>query len=40
MRTNLGGDRVATGMFRAMMDVRIVNDGPVTLMVDTPPGAP
>ena len=35
MRANLGGDRVATGMFRAMMDVRIVNDGPVTIIIES-----
>jgi D-aminoacyl-tRNA deacylase len=26
----------ATGVFRAMMDVELVNDGPVTLILDTP----
>jgi D-aminoacyl-tRNA deacylase len=33
----LGGDtdRVATGSFGAMMDVALVNDGPVTLMLDS-----
>ena len=28
------GIRVATGRFRAMMQVHLVNDGPVTLIVD------
>ena len=28
------GARVATGRFRAQMEVRLVNDGPVTLMVE------
>ena len=31
----LGPDRVATGVFRAMMDVELVNDGPVTVMVES-----
>jgi D-tyrosyl-tRNA(Tyr) deacylase len=29
------GARVETGIFQAMMDVELVNDGPVTLLVDT-----
>ena len=29
------GINVATGRFRAMMQVSLVNDGPVTLLVDT-----
>lgn len=29
------GLRVETGVFQAMMDVELVNDGPVTLLVDT-----
>ncbi len=32
----LGAD-VATGRFRADMDVELVNDGPVTLLVEVPP---
>ncbi|KAI3649751.1 hypothetical protein MP228_005383 [Amoeboaphelidium protococcarum] len=28
-------DRVQTGKFGAMMDVQILNDGPVTLIIDT-----
>jgi D-tyrosyl-tRNA(Tyr) deacylase len=31
------GVRVERGVFRAHMRVELVNDGPVTLMVDTPP---
>jgi len=27
---------VATGVFQAMMQVHLVNDGPVTLVVETP----
>lgn len=30
------GVRVATGVFRAHMRVELVNDGPVTLILDTP----
>ncbi|MFQ5724273.1 MAG: D-aminoacyl-tRNA deacylase, partial [Terriglobia bacterium] len=29
------GLRVETGVFQAMMDVELVNSGPVTLLVDT-----
>lgn len=28
-------DRVATGRFQTMMDVELVNDGPVTLLIDS-----
>jgi len=31
----LGSDRVATGRFRAMMDVELTNEGPVTIWLDT-----
>lgn len=31
----LGVRHVATGRFRAMMDVELVNDGPVTLLLDS-----
>ena len=31
------GIPVATGTFRAMMEVELVNDGPVTLLLDPPP---
>jgi D-tyrosyl-tRNA(Tyr) deacylase len=30
-----GVDRVGTGVFRAMMDVELVNDGPVTILLDS-----
>ena len=33
--TLLGDEKVATGVFRAMMDVELVNDGPVTVMVES-----
>lgn len=32
---NIGKENVATGVFRAMMVVEIINDGPVTLMVES-----
>ncbi len=30
---------VASGTFRAMMDVALINDGPVTILLDPPSGA-
>jgi len=30
------GGQVQTGRFRAMMDVSLINDGPVTLIIDSP----
>ena len=38
MRLSLGDERIATGVFRAMMDVELVNDGPVTVMVESKTG--
>jgi D-tyrosyl-tRNA(Tyr) deacylase len=35
LRKLLGEQRVRTGIFRAMMDVELINDGPVTLIVDS-----
>ncbi len=35
MRDLLGEDRVATGVFGAEMRVRLVNDGPVTIPIDS-----
>ena len=32
------GIRVATGQFQAMMDVALVNDGPVTILIDSKKG--
>ena len=32
---NLGIKKVATGKFAAMMDVHLINNGPVTIIVDT-----
>lgn len=31
----LGDEKVRTGVFRAMMDVALVNDGPVTVIVES-----
>jgi D-tyrosyl-tRNA(Tyr) deacylase len=36
MRELFGKERVMTGVFRAMMEVTIVNDGPVTILIDHP----
>ncbi|HUL43797.1 MAG TPA: D-aminoacyl-tRNA deacylase [Bacteroidota bacterium] len=33
--TELGTERVATGVFRAMMDVHLINDGPVTIIIES-----
>lgn len=35
MRFNLGAEKVKTGVFQAMMSVKIINDGPVTLIVES-----
>lgn len=35
MRSRLGQERVRTGVFRAMMDVHLVNDGPVTILIES-----
>ncbi len=35
MKRLLGNENVAAGAFRAMMDVELVNDGPVTIMVQS-----
>jgi len=35
MRSTLGRDRVVTGVFRAMMEVSILNDGPVTILIES-----
>jgi len=32
------GLEVASGVFRAMMEVELINDGPVTILLDPPPG--
>lgn len=35
MKQNLGNEKVKTGIFGAMMEVRIFNDGPVTIIIDS-----
>ncbi len=35
LRTHLGESKVCAGVFRAMMDVGLINDGPVTLMIES-----
>ncbi len=35
MKINLGGDKVKCGIFGAMMDVEILNEGPVTILVES-----
>lgn len=39
LRAQLGDPRVATGRFGEHMDVRLLNDGPVTLILETPSAA-
>jgi D-tyrosyl-tRNA(Tyr) deacylase len=36
LRRALGTEKVRTGVFRAMMKVSLVNDGPVTIILDSP----
>ncbi|CAK7226036.1 D-tyrosyl-tRNA(Tyr) deacylase [Sporothrix eucalyptigena] len=40
VRDNYAADRVKDGVFRAMMEVALVNDGPVTLEVKSPAKQP
>ena len=35
MLTKLLGKNIATGEFGAMMDIELINDGPVTILIDT-----
>jgi D-aminoacyl-tRNA deacylase len=35
LRRQLGEKKVATGLFRAMMDIELVNNGPVTVMFES-----
>lgn len=35
LEKELGDRRVRTGVFRAMMDVQLVNNGPVTIMIES-----
>ena len=36
LRERLGTDLIQTGVFGAMMEVTIVNDGPVTIVIESP----
>lgn len=36
-RTLLGAEKIQSGVFRAMMDVELVNSGPVTITVESKP---
>jgi len=36
LRERLGEGRVGTGVFQTHMEVRLLNDGPVTIVLDTP----
>jgi D-tyrosyl-tRNA(Tyr) deacylase len=36
LQETLGAERVRTGIFGAMMEVTIVNDGPVTIIIESP----
>jgi D-tyrosyl-tRNA(Tyr) deacylase len=33
--SDLSGKKIATGEFGAMMDIELINDGPVTIIIDT-----
>ncbi len=35
MKQNLGDDRIKSGIFGAMMNVKLINDGPVTIIIDS-----
>ncbi|MBK7229407.1 MAG: D-tyrosyl-tRNA(Tyr) deacylase [Ignavibacteriales bacterium] len=35
MKINLGKEKIKCGIFGAMMDVKIINDGPVTILVES-----
>lgn len=35
VKQNIGDGKVKTGIFAAMMDVKIINDGPVTILVES-----
>jgi D-tyrosyl-tRNA(Tyr) deacylase len=37
MKLNLGEEKIKTGIFGAMMTVKIINDGPVTILVESKP---
>lgn len=35
MKFNIGEDKVKSGIFGAMMEVKIINDGPVTILLES-----
>lgn len=35
LKKNLGEDKIKTGLFGTMMQVKIINDGPVTIMLES-----
>lgn len=35
LKMNLGEDKIKTGIFGAMMKIKIINDGPVTIIVES-----
>ncbi|HKB86448.1 MAG TPA: D-aminoacyl-tRNA deacylase [Ignavibacteriaceae bacterium] len=35
MKQKIGDEKVKTGIFGAMMNVKIINDGPVTIIIDS-----
>ncbi len=35
MKQNIASEKVKTGIFGAMMNVKIINDGPVTIIIDS-----
>ena len=35
LERSLGREKVATGVFRAMMEVELINNGPVTIIIET-----
>jgi len=35
LKINLGNNKIKTGLFGAMMKVKIINDGPVTIMLES-----
>lgn len=35
LRRHVGAEKVETGVFRAMMEVELVNDGPVTVLLES-----
>jgi D-tyrosyl-tRNA(Tyr) deacylase len=35
VKSNIGSEKVKTGIFGAMMNVKILNDGPVTIIVES-----